>query len=187
MTHHLNQPPAGVGLASAGTGLSTGPASARRGLRYIEAPQQFEPDGLPSVYLAGTVDCPDWQSQAVRLLADADFEGTVLNPRPSRNSVADPYAAWTPLGWQDRNIRRVDVVLFWNPIGHHHVRNCYEARLFTGRGGAVVVGCDLADPVQRAHRALLLHAVPWLPVADTLAATVCAALAELEAAASARR
>ncbi|MGW4694388.1 hypothetical protein OU787_25385 [Kitasatospora sp. YST-16] len=160
---------------------SAEPSFARDGLRYIEAPQPFEPDGLPSVYLAGaTVDCPDWQSQAVRLLEAAGFEGTVLNPRPSRNAAADPYAAWTPLGWQDRNIRRVDVVLFWNPIGHHHVRNCYEARLVAGQGG-VVVGCDPADPVQRAHRVLLLHAVPWLPVADTLAGTVCAALAELEA------
>ncbi|MFF4343041.1 hypothetical protein ACFY00_24315 [Kitasatospora sp. NPDC001540] len=184
--HHLN-PPVGTVRASAAPEPPVGPASARRGLRYIEAPEPFEPDDLPSVYLAGAaVDCPDWQSGAVRLLEDAGFEGTVLNPRPSRNPAAAPCAAWTPLGWQDRNIRRVDVVLFWNPIGHHHVRNCYEANLFTSHGGAVVVGCDPADPVQRTHRALLGHAMPWLPVADTLAATVSAALATLEAA-SARR
>ncbi|GLW58547.1 hypothetical protein [Kitasatospora phosalacinea] len=39
-----------------------------------------------------------------------------------------------------------------------------------------------ADPVQRAYRALLDHALPRVPAADTLAATVSAPLAELEAA-----
>ncbi|KDN85678.1 hypothetical protein KCH_25870 [Kitasatospora cheerisanensis KCTC 2395] len=155
-------------------------------LRYIEAPQAFEPDDRPSVFLAGaTVGCPDWQSQAVDLLARAGFDGTVLNPRPSRNAGTDPYTAWAPFGWQDRYIRRADLVLFWNPIGLVRVHACYEAGLFTPYGGTVVVGCNPADPAQRANRVLLAHRLPWLPVADTLADTVAAALAALDPARSA--
>ncbi|MFB7908368.1 hypothetical protein ACFC1T_18220 [Kitasatospora sp. NPDC056076] len=153
-------------------------------LRYIEAPEPFEPDGLPSVFLAGaTIGCPDWQWEAVELLARAGFHGTVLNPRPSRNPATDPYAAWAPFGWQDRNIRRTSAVLFWNPIGHVRVHDCYETGLFSPYGGAVVVGCDPADPVQQANRVLLAHLMPWLPVAGTLGA----ALAALAAPAPARR
>ncbi|MFD4533577.1 hypothetical protein ACFWNL_21195 [Kitasatospora sp. NPDC058397] len=152
----------------------------RPSLRYIEAPAAFEPDGRPSIYLAGqTVGCPDWQSQAVALLTAGDFDGTVLNPRPSRRPATDPYAAWRPFGWQDHNIRRTDAVLFWNPIGHVRIQDCYEAGLFTCHGGRVVVGSDPADPVQRANRVLLAHLMPWLPVEDTLADSVTAALAAL--------
>ncbi|MEV0530871.1 hypothetical protein [Kitasatospora sp. NPDC050463] len=157
-------------------------------LRYLEAPEPYAPDGRPAVFLAGaTVDCPDWQSEAVDLFAIAGFDGTVLNPRPSRNPATNPYLAWLPFGWQDRNIRRTDVVLFWNPIGHVRVHDCYEAGLFSPYGGTVVVGCDPADPVQRANRVLLANLMPWLPVADTLADTVAAALATLAARASAHR
>ncbi|MEV7123983.1 hypothetical protein [Kitasatospora griseola] len=156
-------------------------------LRYVEAPEPFEPDGRPSVFLAGaTVGCPDWQWEAVDLLARAGFDGTVLNPRPSRTPATDPYAAWAPLGWQDRNIRRTSVVLFWNPIGHLRVQDCYEAGVFTPYGGAVVVGCDPTDPVQRANRVLLAHRMPWLPVADSLPGTVAAALTALTTPAPAR-
>ncbi|MFB8201919.1 hypothetical protein [Kitasatospora purpeofusca] len=148
-------------------------------LRYIKAPQPFEPDGHPSIFLAGaTIGCPDWQWEAVTLLAIA---GSVLNPRPSRNPATDPYAAWRPSGWQDTNIRRTSVVMFWNPIGHVRVQDCYEAALFTPYGGTVIVGSDPADPVQRANQVLLGHLMPWLPVADTLAATVTAALASTAA------
>ncbi len=156
-------------------------AAAER-LRYIEAPAPFVPDG-PSIYLFGrTAGCPDWQLEAVRLLAQLGWTGTVLNPRPSLNPRVNPFEVWQPFGWQERNIRRCDVVLFWNPIGHVRVQNCYEDGLFTPHGGAVVVGCDPADPVQRANRVLLLNAMPWLPVHDTLADTVTAALAALDAA-----
>ncbi|MFJ8628162.1 hypothetical protein ACIRD3_35735 [Kitasatospora sp. NPDC093550] len=161
-------------------GTALGSAFTTASLRYIEAPEPYEPDALPSVFLAGaTVGCPDWQWEAVELLASAGFEGTVLNPRPSRNRATDPYAAWAPFGWQDRNIRRTSAVLFWNPIGHVRVHDCYEAGLFSPYGGTVVVGCDPADPVQQANRVLLAHLMPWLPVTDTLADTVAAALTAL--------
>ncbi|WP_033825799.1 MULTISPECIES: hypothetical protein [unclassified Kitasatospora] len=169
-THHT------VALGSAPGRRDGGPER----LRYIEAPEPFEPDGLPSVFLAGaTVGCPDWQSETVDLLEAAGFDGTVLNPRPSRDPATDPYAAWAPFGWQDTNIRRTSVVLFWNPLGHVRVHDCYEADLFSPYGGTVVVGCDPADPVQQANRVLLANLMPWLPVADTLADTVAAALAAL--------
>ncbi|MFJ1707161.1 hypothetical protein [Kitasatospora sp. NPDC088346] len=156
-------------------------------LRYIEAPTPFKPDGRLSVFLAGaTVGCPDWQLEAVDLLAGTGFDGTVLNPRPSRHPATDPYAAWAPFGWQDTNIRRASLVLFWNPIGHVRVQDCYEAGLFSPYGGAVVVGSDPADPVQKANRVLLGHLMPWLPVADTLAETVTAALAALATPAAVR-
>ncbi|MFB7474329.1 hypothetical protein [Kitasatospora sp. NPDC056184] len=168
-------------------GTGPGGALTTASLRYIEAPEPFEPDTLPSVFLAGaTIGCPDWQWEAVGLLASAGFEGTVLNPRPSRNPATDPYAVWAPFGWQDRNIRRTSAVLFWNPIGHVRVHDCYEAGLFSPYGGAVVVGCDPADPVQQANRVLLAHLMPWLPVADSLAGTVTAALAAVTTPAAVR-
>ncbi|MGW2542528.1 hypothetical protein ACWC5I_17045 [Kitasatospora sp. NPDC001574] len=166
------------GRVACSSGAVRGRAAA--GLRYVEAPQPYEPDGRPSLFLAGaTIGCPDWQSEAVDLLTTAGFEGTVLNPRPSRTRATDPYRAWRPFGWQDTNIRRCSAVLFWNPIGPARVQDCYEAGLFTPFGGAVVVGSDPADPVQQANRVLLAQCMPWLPVADTLAATVEAALAAL--------
>ncbi|MFI9787402.1 hypothetical protein ACIHEI_28440 [Kitasatospora sp. NPDC051984] len=153
-------------------------------LRYIEAPGDFEPDGRPSLYLAGaTVDGPDWQWEAVGLLADAGFDGSVLNPRPSLNPATDPYRAWTPLGWQDRNIRRTGAVLYWNPLGHVRVHDRYTAGLLNQPGQLVVVGRDPADPVQQANRVLLAGVTPWLKVHDTLAATVAAVLDALDAAA----
>ncbi|MFJ4676945.1 hypothetical protein [Kitasatospora sp. NPDC088783] len=158
------------------------------GLRYVEAPAPFLPDGGASIYLFGkTVGCPDWQREAVGLLAGAAFAGTVLNPRPSFNPDGSPYDAWRPFGWQDRNVPKCDAVLFWNPISADRILAVYEAGLLAEPGTAVVVGGDPHDCEQRFLRGELERRLPWLPTADTLAATVHAALAALAERAASQR
>ncbi|QKW20563.1 hypothetical protein HUT16_17140 [Kitasatospora sp. NA04385] len=165
------------------TAPANGARAVRVGPRYIEAPAPFLPDGSPSIYLFGkTAGCPDWQIHVVRLLRELRWTGTVLNPRPSLTPTGSPYDAWRPFGWQDRNVPKCDVVLFWNPISADRVLSVYTAGLLAEPGTAVVFGSDPADPEQQALRGELERRLPWLPVADTLAATVHAALAELEAA-----
>ncbi len=149
-------------------------------MRYIEPPQEFVPDGRPSLYLAGrSIGVPDWQSEVVGLLDDAGFAGTVLSPRPTRSPGTDPFLAWAPFGWQDFNIRRVDCVLFWMPIGAQRIQDLYESHLLGRTTGAVVVGCDPNDPDQASTRNTLGSLMPWLPVESTLAGAVSAALAQL--------
>ncbi|MFJ9947699.1 hypothetical protein [Kitasatospora sp. NPDC091207] len=156
--------------------LSTGRPGPRRSPDEIcRSPQRFDPDGAPSVYLAGqSIGCPDWQSETADLLAAARFDRTVLNPRPSRNPTVDPYAMrrgcrsagrTAPFAWPTSSCS-----------GGRSAR--YGSRISTsltslGRSkSAVVVGCDTADPARSATRAALLECIPWLPVEETLAATV---------------
>ncbi|MEU6233029.1 hypothetical protein [Kitasatospora sp. NPDC047058] len=152
-------------------------------MRLIEPPQEFIADGQLSLYLAGrSIGVPHWQSEAVALLADAGFDGTVLSPRPT-SPGADPYLAWKPFGWQDHTIRRVDCVMFWMPIGAQRIQDLYESHLLGRTTGAVVVGCDLDHA---STRNTLRSLLPWLPVESTLADTVAAALAQLSHPAIAR-
>ncbi|MFJ2778201.1 hypothetical protein [Kitasatospora sp. NPDC087315] len=156
-------------------------------MKYIEAPQNFHPDGRPSVYLAGqSMGCPDWQAEAVNLFATAGFTGTVLSPRPSRNPRFDPFWAWRPNGWQDQTIGRCDIAMFWRPLGLDRVQDLYELHLFGRSKTTVVVGCDPRDPVQATARAAIHARMPWLPVEPTLGETVRAALTHLGALATTR-
>ncbi|RKE21941.1 hypothetical protein [Streptomyces sp. TLI_171] len=154
--HHPNQPPTGTALAPTAPGQSVGPVPARRGLHYIEAPAPYLPDGSPALYLFGkTVDCPDWQLAAVRLLRELGWTGTVLNPRPSLNPTGSPYDAWRPFGWQERNVPKCSAVLFWNAITADRILSVYTAGLLAEPGTVVVVGSDPADTLPATVHAAL--------------------------------
>lgn len=61
-------------------------------MRHVQAPhrRQLEP-GDTTLFLAGGITgCPNWQADAVRMVADAP--GVMLNPRQAAFDVADPEA-----------------------------------------------------------------------------------------------
>jgi hypothetical protein len=81
--------------------------------RYVEAPDEYDGPG-PSLFLAGGISgTHDWQSEAVRLLADLPL--VVLNPRRTNYPWHDPAAAEAQITWEFRHLRRATAVLFWFP------------------------------------------------------------------------
>lgn len=86
-------------------------------MRYIEAPEEFldyHKKGINSVFLAGGItDCPDWQQEMCGLLNDTDL--VVVNPRQADFPIGNPAAAGLQIGWEHRQLRRVERILFWFP------------------------------------------------------------------------
>ena len=81
--------------------------------RYVEAPQEWDGDGL-GLFLAGGIrGCPDWQAQATNLLADTDL--VLLNPRRASFPIHDPSAAYEQIDWEYRHLRMATTRLFWFP------------------------------------------------------------------------
>ncbi|MFD7737735.1 hypothetical protein [Streptomyces sp. MJM8645] len=153
-------------------------------MRLVEYPQYYTPDGVPSLYLAGSgAGRPGWQADAVALLAAAGFTGTVLNPQPCSRPGS---GTGTPAGWQEHNLRRIGVVLLWCPHGAQQVLDVRQRFLHRSRT-ELVVGCDGEDRLQRFVRAELFGSMPRLAVATDLAAAVRATLDHLSAPATARR
>src|SRR5262245_48830305 len=83
-------------------------------MRYIEALTEYEPEGLPSLFLAGGITgCPGWQETVVRQLKEEAV--VILNPRRANFPIDDPTAAQTQIKWEHRHLRKADAVLFWFP------------------------------------------------------------------------
>lgn len=81
---------------------------------YVEALQEYEPTGLPSLFLGGGItDCPDWQQEMVSLLRDLPL--ALLNPRRPHFPIGDPGAAVQQIEWEFRHLRKATAVLFWFP------------------------------------------------------------------------
>ena len=80
-------------------------------MTVVVAPDRNVPSG-PSLFLAGGITgCPDWQSQAVRVLDDSGL--VLLNPRRENFPMTDPMAAETQIMWEHDMLRHADSVLFW--------------------------------------------------------------------------
>lgn len=83
-------------------------------MQYIEALTKFEPDGKPSLFLAGGISgCPDWQSDVVSLLRHEPV--TILNPRRTDFPIHDPSAASQQIMWEHQHLRMAEAILFWFP------------------------------------------------------------------------
>jgi hypothetical protein len=83
-------------------------------LRYVEAPDEYEPGPLPAVFLAGGITgCPDWQREVVGLLREEAV--VLLNPRREAFPIGDPEAGPGQIAWEHRHLRKADAVLFWFP------------------------------------------------------------------------
>lgn len=146
--------------------------------RYVEAPHEF-PGGRPSVFLAGGIThCPDWQAEAVRLLAPVP--AVVLNPRRRDFDVADPTEAERQIRWEHTHLRRAAVVLFWFSEGPSpQPIALYELGAMAATGRVIAVGTHPGYPRRADVRIQLALSRPELVVHDTLAGTVAAAAAAL--------
>lgn len=83
-------------------------------MRYIEAPENYLPNELNSIFLAGGITgCPDWQQEIVEILKDSNL--TLLNPRRKDFPIGDPSAAQVQITWEYHALNAVNGVLFWFP------------------------------------------------------------------------
>lgn len=86
-------------------------------MRAIIAPEPLPlVIGTPNLFLGGGIsNCPDWQSEALTILEEKEWKGTVVNPRrPYQiNLVSDE--ANDQIEWEHKALAEVDTVLFWFP------------------------------------------------------------------------
>ena len=152
---------------------------------YIEAPTPYLPtdaDG-PVIFLAGGISgCPHWQPTAYALMSDQAV--VVLNPRREHYNPAQRDAHAQQVAWEYRHLRLAHVTLFWFPVCDPQVTvqpitllelgtALAEARLI---GRKIAVGSDLAYPRRLDLELQISHALPNLPLHDTLADTVADSL-----------
>ncbi|MQS14710.1 hypothetical protein F7Q99_21195 [Streptomyces kaniharaensis] len=129
----------------------------------------------PSVFLAAGPDAT-WQQEALLLLANAAFTGTVFNPVPT-SPIADRDAPWRPFGWHQLMLRRSTAALFWNPPGPVMATDLLSRHAFGFLDTAIVVGCDPDMPGPREAKEQFLRAMPWLTVEQSLPDAVNTVLA----------
>jgi len=80
-------------------------------MKYIECPQKYE-GNEKSLFLAGGIsNCPDWQSDLVKLLAGTNL--TLLNPRRKHYPTDNPNIEEEQIKWEYKHLRRADVISFW--------------------------------------------------------------------------
>lgn len=83
-------------------------------MKYIESPEIYTGDVQKSLFLAGGItNCPDWQSEMVTLLKNADI--TILNPRRKDFPINDPDAAPEQIKWEFDHLRKAKSISFWFP------------------------------------------------------------------------
>lgn len=99
-------------------------------MQYIECPN-LEAPKHPSVFLAGGItDCPDWQSDIVKLIKDIDDNDlisldkrekrlqhsiTIFNPRRKQFPIDDPKSASEQIYWEYLMLIDADFISFWFP------------------------------------------------------------------------
>ena len=112
-------------------------------MKYVEAPDEYEPDGVPSVFLAGGIsDCDAWQWRMADMLAPLDL--VVLNPRRRHFPIDDPSAAEGQIRWEFRHLRRATARLFWFPSATLCPITLYELGASSVAPGPLFVGVDPA-------------------------------------------
>lgn len=79
-------------------------------MQIIEAPNSH-PEKADLFLGGGISNCPDWQSDIIKLLADTP--GIALNPRRTGEFTED--IADEQITWEYYALRSVDTVLFWFP------------------------------------------------------------------------
>ena len=73
-------------------------------MKYIEAPEVYKKlDDKLSIFIAGGItNCPDWQSEIVELLNNADV--VLLNPRRKNFPINEPRASKEQIQWEFENL-----------------------------------------------------------------------------------
>lgn len=80
-------------------------------MRYIECPQVYNRNER-SLFLAGGIsNCPNWQSDLVKLLVDADL--ALLNPRRKFYPIDNHNLEEEQIAWEFEHLARASAVSFW--------------------------------------------------------------------------
>lgn len=68
------------------------------------------------LFLAGGIsNCPDWQSEVIKMLGDTDLN--IANPRRPYGLEKTGDAAAKQIAWEHEMLSRAAVTLFWFPAG----------------------------------------------------------------------
>ncbi|WP_405968959.1 nucleoside 2-deoxyribosyltransferase domain-containing protein (plasmid) [Streptomyces sp. NBC_00015] len=142
------------------------------GAKYVEAPSEYTPGGLPAVFLAGGIGlCKNWQQEAAA--AFADLEVAVLNPRRAVFPVDDPDAEAKQVLWEHTHLHRATLVMFWFPASQSHQPIAlYELGMMAAGPTPLVVGAAPQYARRNNVEVQLSLTRPGLEVHETLADTL---------------
>lgn len=150
-------------------------------MRIVYARQPFPDRWTSAVFLAGptprSAEVASWRPEALRLLREAGYDGAVFSPEDPSGTVRAHYL--DQVEWERQGLELADVVLFWVP------RELATMPAFTTNvefgawvaSGKAVLGFPPGSPKNR--YLAWLAGTHGVPVLDTLAATVEAALARI--------
>ena len=149
-----------------------------------EAPPPGAPNPNGTIFLAGPsprlASTPSWRPEALRLLAEQGFAGDVYVPEPRAGKWPEVYEEdfyIAQVEWEDKYLESATCIMFWVPrrapdmlgLTTNDEWGTYK------RSGRVVFGSppDAVSTRYQRHHATKLR----VPLADTLADTVSAAIA----------
>lgn len=106
----------------------------------IKTPVSSNQDLIPDIFLAGGVTySPNWQKEALEMLADTDL--IVANPRRDEIVSAVGDTARRQIIWEFENLKSAKVVLFWFPNAETII-TFLELGKELARKSNIVVGVD---------------------------------------------
>jgi len=107
-------------------------------VQYIEAVSNEIPAHSVELFLAGGItNCPDWQSEIIKIPGLKELDITVWNPRRADFPIDDPDAADEQIRWEFEKLNRSHIISFWfcketlcpivlYELGRHLVRSCVD-------------------------------------------------------------
>lgn len=106
----------------------------------IKTPVSSNQELIPDIFLAGGVTySPNWQKEALEMLADTDL--IVANPRRDEIVSAVGDTARRQIIWEFENLKSAKVVLFWFPNAETII-TFLELGKELARKSNIVVGVD---------------------------------------------
>lgn len=112
-------------------------------MKYVEALDIWDGDGIGIFMGGGISGCPDWQKEMRLLLSDSlvTKNEVLLNPRRANFPMNDPNASDEQIRWEYNNIKRADIVFFWFPCETLCPITLFELGIFCHSKRKVLVGC----------------------------------------------
>jgi hypothetical protein len=112
----------------------------------IEAPKEIyslKNNRNKKLFLAGGItNCPDWQSEIIKLLEPID-RLTVYNPRRKNFPIEDPKAAEEQITWEYNHLKDADIIVFWFSRGSLNPIVLYElGRWGNSSDKPIIIGLD---------------------------------------------
>ena len=86
-------------------------------MQVVYAKEPFPTEVRATIFLAGPTprdkSVPSWRPEALRLLAEAGFDGHVFSPEPRDGAWKKGYDE--QVEWEEEGLNRADYILFWIP------------------------------------------------------------------------